>query len=129
MLQPGVWFATLLTVSSDVLKEFFEALPGKLDAEGAEGLTAVYQFDLSGPLGGQYHVVVRDKTCRVQEGVHPEPDVTLSMSGEDCLGVLNGRLDGVSVVASGRVRISGDIGLAMQLKALFPSVRPPHLTS
>ena len=70
-------------------------------------------------------MVVRDKTCRVQEGVHPEPDVTLSMSGEDCLGVLNGRLDGVSVVASGRVRISGDIGLAMQLKALFPSVRPP----
>ena len=51
------------------------------------------------------------------------------MSVEDCLGVLNGRLDGVSVVASGRVRISGDIGLAMQLKALFPSVRPPHLTS
>jgi putative sterol carrier protein len=45
------------------------------------------------------------------------------MSGADCLGILEGRLDGPSVALSGRLRISGDLGLAIQLKVLFPSVR------
>jgi putative sterol carrier protein len=105
------------------VKEFFRVLPEKLNAEAAEGVAAVYQFDLSGPQGGQYHLTVKAGVCSVLEGVHPDPHVTFSMSGEDCLGVLNGNLDGPSVFMSGRLRVSGDIGLAIQLKALFPSVR------
>ncbi|MEW6543484.1 MAG: SCP2 sterol-binding domain-containing protein [Nitrospirota bacterium] len=105
------------------VKEFFRLLPEKLDAEAAEGVSAVYQFDLSGPDGGQYHLTIKDGACSVQEGIHPAPHVTFSMSGEDCLGVLGGRLDGPSVFLSGRLRISGDLGLAIQLKSLFPSVR------
>lgn len=105
------------------IKEFFDSLPGKFDAEAAEGLEAVYQFDLTGPEGGRYHLVVQDGACSVLEGTHPDPHVTFSMSGEDCLGVLSGRLDGPSVAMSGRLQISGDLGLALQLKLLFPSVR------
>ncbi len=105
------------------LKEFFDGLPGKFDAEAAEGLDAIYQFDLTGPEGCQYHVVVQAGTCSVQEGTHPEPHVTFAMSGDDCLGVLSGRLDGPSVAMSGRLQISGDFGLALQLKSLFPSIR------
>ena len=101
---------------------FFRDLPDKFDAEAAEGVTAVYQFDLSGPQGGQYQLVIEDGACSVRQGAHPSPHVVLSMSGEDCLGVLSGRLDGQSVFLSGRIRISGDFGLAMQLRALFPTV-------
>lgn len=105
------------------VKDFFDRLPSKLDAEAAEDLTAVYQFDLSGPQGGQYYVQIQDGVCSVQQGTHPEPHVTLSMSGEDCLGVLTGRLPGTAVAMTGRLRISGDIGLAMQLQSLFPVLR------
>ncbi len=105
------------------VKEFFRALPSKFDAEAAEDLAAVYQFDLSGPQGGQYHVEIKDGACSVHEGTHPEPHVTFSMSGDDCVAVLSGRLDGPSVFLSGRLQISGDLGMAMQLKALFPTVR------
>jgi putative sterol carrier protein len=104
------------------IKEFFRRLPEKLDPEAAEGLAVVYQFDLSGPQGGQYHLTVEDGTCAVQEGTHPDPHVVFSMSGEDCLSVLNGQLDGQAVFMSGRLRVNGDLGLAMQLKTLFPSV-------
>ena len=104
------------------VKEFFDVLPGKFDAEAAEGLAAVYQFDLSGPQGGQYYVKIQDGACAVSQGVHPEPHVVFSMSGEDCLQILNGQLDGASVAMSGRLRITGDIGLALHLKALFPTV-------
>jgi putative sterol carrier protein len=104
------------------IKAFFRSLPAKLDKEAAEDLDAVYQFDLSGPQGGQYLLRIQNGTCVVEEGTHEDPHVTLSMPGEDCIKVLNGQLSGSAIAMSGRLQISGDIGLAMQLKALFPSV-------
>jgi putative sterol carrier protein len=105
------------------VKEFFQFLPDQFDKEAAEGVTAVYQFDLSGLEGGHYYVVVEDGACKVQEGRHPEPHVTFAMSGEDCLRVLEGKLDGPGVFMSGRLQVTGDFGLAIQLKTLFPEIR------
>lgn len=104
------------------IKAYFQSLPGALDEEAAEGLDAAYQFDLSGPQGGQYVVTIRNGVCVVSDGIHPAPQVTLTMAAEDCMKVLNGQLSGPAVMMSGRLRISGDIGLALQLKALFPSL-------
>jgi len=104
------------------VKEFFQQLPGKLDADAAEDVDAVFQFDLSGTQGGQYVLSVRQGICQVTEGMHDDPHVTLAMAGEDCMKVLNGQLSGPAAAISGRIRISGDIGLAMQLKSLFPTL-------
>lgn len=106
------------------VQAFFATLPGKLDPEEAEGLDVVYQFDLNGADGGQYQLRIRDGACQVSEGTHPDPNVTLAMSGEDCLRVLNGQVSGTMVAMTGRLRISGDMGLALQLASLFPSLRP-----
>ena len=109
-------------MNAATLKEFFQSLPRKLNRDAAEDLEAVYQFDLSGPQGGQYVLTIQDGACVVEEGIHADPHVTLSMAGEDCMKVLNGQLSGPAIVMSGRLRISGDVGLAMQLKSLFPTV-------
>ncbi len=104
------------------VKEFLQLLPGRLDSAAAEDLDAVYQFDLSGAQGGQYILTIREGTCQVVEGSHGNPHVVLSMAGEDCIKVLKGQLSGPAVAMSGRLKISGDIGLAMQLRALFPTI-------
>ena len=106
------------------VRAFFDTLPGKLDPEAAEGLDVVYQFDLSGADGGQYQLQIRNGACQVFEGNHPDPNVTLAMSGEDCLRVLNGQVSGTMIAMTGRLRISGEMGLALQLASLFPSLRP-----
>lgn len=111
-------------MDAKTVREFFDALPSRFSAAAAEGVTAVYQFDLSGERGGQYQLHVADRSCRVAPGVHPSPDVTLAMAGEDCLAVLEGRLNGVSAYLSGRLRVDGDLGLAMRLASLFPDLRP-----
>jgi putative sterol carrier protein len=36
---------------------------------------------------------------------------------------MKGQLNGPAAAMSGRVKVSGDIGLAMQLKALFPTIK------
>ena len=104
------------------VKEFFQLLPGRLDSDAAEDLDAVYQFDLSGAQGGQYILTIREGVCQIAEGLHADPHVVLSMAGEDCLKVLTGQLSGPAAAMSGRIKISGDIGLAMQLKGLFPTL-------
>jgi putative sterol carrier protein len=107
-----------VTTINDVL----HSLPDKLDKHAAEDLDAVYQFDLQGYQGGQYQLLVQNGTCVVKEGVHADPHVTLSMTGEDCIKVLNGQLSGMAMAMSGRLQVTGDIGLAMQLKSLFPNI-------
>lgn len=104
------------------IKEVLQLLPGELDVDAAEDIHAVYQFDLTGPQGGQYSLTVRNGTCQVEEGSHEDPHVTLSMAGEDCLKVLTGQLSGPAIVMAGRLKVSGDIGLAMQLPSLFPGL-------
>ena len=104
------------------VKEFFQLLPGRLDSDAAEDVDAVYQFDLSGAQGGQYILTIREGACQVAEGMHADPHVVLSLAGEDCIKILMGQLSGPAVATSGRLKISGDIGLAMQLKALFPTL-------
>jgi putative sterol carrier protein len=111
-------------MSHPAVRAFFEALPSRFHADAAEGVTAVYQFNLSGEQGGQFQLHVADQACRVTAGTHPSPNVTLAMAGEDCMAILEGRLSGVSAYLSGRLRVDGDIGLAMRLAAFFPDLRP-----
>jgi putative sterol carrier protein len=110
-------------MKATTVKEFFETLPSQLDAAAASRVSAVYQFDLSGPEGGKYVLSIQNGACTVRSGDHPSPDVTLTLSGEDCMGILAGRLEGMSVAMSGRLKVSGDLTLAIQLKSLFPTVR------
>lgn len=106
------------------IREFFEALPSRFRPDAADGVSAVYQFDLSGGEGGQYQIHIAGRSCRVCDGVHPSPNVTLSMAGEDCVAILEGKLSGVSALLNGRLKIAGDMGLAMRLAAFFPDLRP-----
>jgi putative sterol carrier protein len=104
------------------VKEFFQLLSGRLDSDAAKDIDAVYQFDLSGPQGGQYFLMIREGASQVAEGTHVDPHVVLSMAGEDCIKIMKGQLNGPAAAMSGRLKISGDIGLAMQLRTLFPTV-------
>lgn len=109
-------------MKAPTVREVLDSLPLKFDKDAAEDLDVIYQFDLRGNQSGQYHLLVHNGTCVVKDGTHSDPHVILSMTGEDCIGVLNGRLSGVMMAMSGRLQVTGDIGLAMQLKSLFPNV-------
>jgi putative sterol carrier protein len=101
-------------------REYMPLIQTRFDPSAAEGLAAVYQFELSGSPGGQYHLVVENGTCAALEGRHPQPSVTFSLSETDCIGLFEGHLDGPSLYLSGRLIVTGDLGLALRLAMLFP---------
>lgn len=100
-------------------KEAFDMMAGRFNPEASKGLDAVYQFDLSGAGGGKWNAVIKDQHCQVNEGSHPSPSITISMSAHDYLELLGGRLNAVGAFMTGKLRVAGDMSLAMRLQSMF----------
>jgi putative sterol carrier protein len=100
-------------------QQVFEQMPARLNKDAAKGLNAVYQFDLSGEGGGKWAVLINDEQCRVEEGANASPNITISMSAKDYLDMVAGKLNGQMAFMTGKLRIAGDMGLALKLQSLF----------
>ncbi|MGH7987459.1 MAG: SCP2 sterol-binding domain-containing protein [Candidatus Binataceae bacterium] len=102
-------------------KQVFEEMPRHFDKAAAQGLNAVYQFDLSGEGGGKWNVVVNNDRCQVNQGENPSPNITISMVASDYLDMVAGKLNPQMAFMTGKLRIAGDMGLALRLQSVFPS--------
>lgn len=100
-------------------KQAFAMMPSRFNKDAAKGLKATYQFDLSGDGGGKWHVIIDNDQCQVKDGPHPSPSITISMTAQDYLDMLSGKLNGQVAFMSGKLRISGDMGLALRMQSLF----------
>jgi putative sterol carrier protein len=101
------------------VQETFAAMAGRFRAERAQGLKAVIQYDITGPEGCTYHVDIADGQCAVHEGGAAQPSLTLTMSGQDWLDMLGGKLSGQVAFMSGKLKHKGDMSLLMRLPGLF----------
>jgi putative sterol carrier protein len=100
-------------------KQVFEQMPARFRKEAAQGLNVVYQFDLSGEGGGTWQVIIENDKCEVKEGTGRSPNTTISMTAQDYLDMVNGKLNPQMAFMSGKLRISGDMGLALRIQSLF----------
>lgn len=103
------------------VKEVFDNMSKQFNANAAKGVNAVFQFDITGEGGGAWTVTVKDGACQVQEGKAGSPTVTLTLSGETWLGMVNKQINGMQAFMSGKLKLSGDIMLAQRIPDLFPS--------
>lgn len=102
------------------LKEVFAGLQEKLaDPSKMKGTTAIYQFELTGDDPGNYNVKFDDGVAAVTEGTADAPDITLTMDAEDFKNMIAGQLNPMMAFMSGKLKITGDMSLAMKLQALF----------
>jgi len=104
---------------ADTVKEAFDLMSGKFNADAAAGLNATFQYCIEGEGGGQWYCTIADGACTTTEGTHDSPGVTLTMASPDFLDLVNGKLNGQTAFMAGKLRIAGDMGLAMKLGALF----------
>jgi len=95
-------------------------LPAVFDRGAAEGVDAVILFDLSGREPGQWTVVVRDGTCRVQPGRTEGPSVTLTMDSDVWLAIARGEKSGRDAFMNGEYQVSGDLMFMMRFGKIFP---------
>jgi putative sterol carrier protein len=101
------------------VKETFDMMASRFRADKATGTSAVIQYDISGEGGGTWNAVIKDGACKVSAGSAPNPNLTLQMSGQDWLDMLSGKSSGQVLFMSGKLKLKGDMGLAMKLGSLF----------
>ena len=67
----------------------------------------------------QYYFSVANETIDVQPGKHAAPNITITMKESDYLDMINGKLNGQMAFMTGKLKIAGDMGLALKLQSLF----------
>ncbi len=87
--------------------------------EAAQGVNAVVQYHLTGSDGGDWVVAIKDGTCTVTSGTTPTPTMTLSADANDYKDIVTGKSNAMTAFMQGKVKLSGDLGLAMKLTSLF----------
>lgn len=101
------------------VEELLAKMPEKFNADAAEGLDAVFQFDVED--GDNFHLAVKDNAMEITKGDHPEPEVKLMMSSETFVGMMTGEKDGMAAFMAGELKADGNIMLATKLNQLFPN--------
>jgi putative sterol carrier protein len=105
---------------SDVtVQKIIENHPKYFQADLAEGMDVVIQYALTGEEAGNYIITIKDGVCTTAEGVADKPNMTLSADSQDFKDVLTGRGNGMQYFMMGKLKLSGDLNLAMKLTQIF----------
>ena len=101
------------------VKETFDNMPSKFRADKAAGISATIQYEITGDQGGTWHAVIKDGACTVAAGAAANSNLTLTMSAQDWLDMTGGKLNPQMAFMSGKLKLKGDMGLAMKVGGLF----------
>ena len=101
------------------VKETFDQMPGKFRADKAAGVNATIQYEITGDQSGTWHAVIKDGACAVSAGPATSPHLTLQIAAQDWLDMLSGKQSGQMLFMSGKLKVKGDMGLAMKLGSMF----------
>jgi putative sterol carrier protein len=55
----------------------------------------------------------------VARGEHPSPRMTLTADSSDYVKIFTGELDGMQAFMQGKIKLAGDLNLAMKLMQMF----------
>jgi putative sterol carrier protein len=101
------------------LEDLMQKAIDAFQPQNAAGIDALIQLHLAGDQGGDWFVTIRDQALTLDEGVRTDADLTFKANTQDLFSVVNGQLNPMQAVLSGKVQFQGDIGLAMRLLEVF----------
>jgi putative sterol carrier protein len=100
--------------------QIVDAMPGFLIPEKAGSTNATILFDLSGDGGGKWWVKIHDGKAETGKGDPADPaNLTLSSDVNDWVKIMTGKLDATAAFMQGKLKIKGDMGLAIKMQTLF----------
>jgi putative sterol carrier protein len=101
-------------------QEVFNSMRASFQANKAKGVHARYQWELSGPNGGQWWIDVNDGTYKMGKGKIPNPNVTFIAKDKDWVAICHDQLSGTWAYLTGRLKVRGDQAVARKLGEMFP---------
>jgi len=106
-------------MTADIVKEIISQMGAALGAD--TGLGGTIKFDFGEP--GSVLIDGKSKPNSVSDGSGKNADCTISVSLETFEKMVKGELDGTSAFMQGKLRVAGDMGLAMKLGPILAKAR------
>lgn len=98
----------------------FEDMVKNFNSEAAQGLDAVFQWEVLGDNGGVWHIKVADGACELFNERHPSPTVAQTCGTDLFLSMVNYEIEGMQAFMSGKLKMTGDMDVAQKIYDLFP---------
>ncbi len=108
-----------MATAKELMQRIGEKIAGRSELLSSVG--AVYKFALDGDGGGTYLVDLKS-ALKVTEGDGPAA-CTIRMSATDFVDLFEGRANGQALFFGGRLKVEGDMGLALKLQTLTDIVK------
>ena len=97
-------------------KEIFETeIPKNMAAnpDKVKSTNATYKFNITGANAGVWRVILGEN-AKVEEG-EGAAQCTITVADEDFVNIVGGKLNPQMAFMSGKLKVAGDMGLAMKL--------------
>lgn len=100
------------------LKTIFQEMDSSLKRNPnlVDGVQATYQFHIDGE---DYRLVFDGENSFAESGSDDQADCTILMNTEDFVKMVEGNLNGTQAFMSGRLKIKGNMGLALKLQDIL----------
>jgi len=106
-------------MSDITVQQIMEHMPEAFVPETAKGINAIVQLRLTGAEAGDWTINIHDNTCTVEQSTAPKPQLTLTMDSQDYKNMVTGQLNAMTAFMQGKIKLNGDIALAMKFNNLF----------
>ncbi|MFZ5631385.1 MAG: SCP2 sterol-binding domain-containing protein [Bacillota bacterium] len=103
------------------MKEVVAGITAALQNNAAKnkGTNGVFQFEIGGDDPMNFYFKLDDGAPSVAEGVADSSNITITMASSDFKDMIDGKLNGTMAFMSGKLKIKGDMSLAMKLESLL----------
>lgn len=114
--------------SSGPIESTFDAIRGVINEDAVKSTQAIYQFDLSGEHAGVWYLDLKSSPGSAGQGQPPvKADVVMTMDSSDFSKMFAGKLKPTMAFMSGKLRIKGDMTLAIKLEKLMSRMNKAKL--
>lgn len=77
--------------------------------------TVAYQFNIVGKVEGIFYVEIKDGQLHVEPYDYKDRNAIITMNGTNLIKLINGKLDPVLAFTTGKLKVDGDLGVALEL--------------
>lgn len=84
------------------------------DVSSVQG-TLAFQINLVGKVEGIFYIEIKDGRVNVEPYEYYDRNAILIMNGTNLIKLINGKLDPVIAFTTGKLKVEGDIGAALEL--------------
>ncbi len=101
----------------------FEELASRLEKsflpEQAAGINGAVQLEILAEEVEFWTLTIQDQTCQIARGKAESPRVSLRVSQQDLLALLNKELDPMAAFFTGKIHLQGEKSFLLKLPSLF----------